>query len=311
MRRRATGLLVLIVALVVALVLPAALDGRRVVGQALPQPFPDPPTAGTCLLETGPTGDARDQVLALDGLVFGPCTGAVRGQIVGVLDSPEGPVGSRRDPCFRAAATTAGLRYAGRRPTLPEAPQTANISWAPFLGFTVTRVVPGEVARRGGQQWVACLAVPPAGGRYQGRFDGAYTAASRLPAAFATCWAVSSPSGGDGGGPSVDLDRTARLLPCDAPHGAELLAVARVEDRSLSSRDEVRDGCARMAGAMMRMTDPTAGGALAVVLDPVSSDGASRPTDPWTLNCFVAATDGRQLTDTLVGWGDRPLPVAG
>lgn len=310
MRRRWLGGLVLVIALLAAVTVPVVVDGRRVVGHAQAQRFPDAPAAGTCLLDAGPAGQARPQSLPLDGLTFGSCDGPIRGQVVGVLDAPQELVGSRRDPCFRAAATAAGLQYVGRRPTLPEAPRTDNVSWAPFLGFTITRIEPGEQARRGGQHWIACLAAPHAGGVYTGRLDGVYTAERSLPAAFATCWAAQT--GGTAGAVSgVDLDSTATLLPCDAPHGAELLAVARVGDRSLTSREEMRAGCAAMAAAMLRMSDPTAGGQLSVVLDPVSSDGASRPTDPWTLNCFVVATGDRQLTDSVVGWGERPLPLAG
>lgn len=310
--RRWLGLLVLLVALVAALVMPAAVAGQRVTGRAAPQVFPDPPAVGSCLLATGPAGDGRPESLPLDGLTFGSCAGPVRGEVVGVLDAPQEPVGGRRDPCFRAAVTAAGLQYLGRRPTLPESPRSDRFSWAPFLGFTVTRVVPGDQARRGGQQWAACLASPHVSGAYEGRLAGAYTAGQSLPAAFATCWAVTATAPGDDPtAPVIDLDATATLLPCDGPHGAELLAVGRVDDRSTTTRDEMRDACVRMATVMTRMPDPTAGGALAVVLDPVSSDGASRPTDPWTVNCFVVATGGRQLTDTLVGWGERPLPLTG
>lgn len=310
MRQRWLGGLVLVIALLMAVTVPIVVDGRRVVGQAQAQRFPDAPVAGTCLLDVGSAGETRPQSLPLDGLTFGSCDGPIRGQVVAVLDAPQELVGSRRDPCFRAAATTAGLQYLGRRPTLPEAPRTDTISWAPFLGFTVTRIEPGDEARRGGQHWVASLAAPHAGGVYTGRLDGVYSAARSLPAAFATCWAAQVTEAG-GAIRGVDLDSTADLLPCDAPHGAELLAVARVGDRSLTSLEEMRTGCATMAAAMLRMADPTAGGQLSVVLDPVSSDGASRPTDPWTLNCFVVATGDRQLTDSVVGWGERPPPLAG
>lgn len=311
-RRRWIGALVLVVALAGAVMVPAVVDGRRVAGQGRPVVFPDRPTAGSCLtaLAGGSSGGSSAQVVPLDDVTVGPCAGEVRGQIVGLLDEPgDDTVGSRRDPCFRAAADSVGLEYIGRRPTLPEAPRTAGASWAPFLGFTVTRVVPGDAASRGGQRWVACVARPADGGGYSGRLDGAYTAGRSLPAPFATCWSLGRAA--SDGAPAVDLDRGATVLPCDEPHPAELLAVARVGDRSTTSREAMQAGCEAMAGVMMRVDDPTRGGALAVVLDPVSSDGASRPTDPWTLNCFVVATGGRQLVDTVVGWGDRPLPLAG
>lgn len=312
MDRRWIGALVLIVALTGAVVVPAVVDGRRVAGQAQPQRFPERPGVGTCL--TGPAGGSfagsSAQVVPLDEVTFGPCSGEVRGQVVGLLDDPSSEtVGSRRDPCFRAAAGTAGLQYVGRRPTLPDAPSTPNASWAPFLGFTIIRIVPSDEARRGGQRWAACVAAPATTGSYQGRLDGAYTAAGALPAAFATCWSLGRAAAD--GAPAVDLDRGATVLPCDQPHPAELLAVARVGDRSTTTREEMQAGCVSMAAVMMRVDDPTRGGALTVVLDPVSSDGASRPTDPWTLNCFVVATGDRQLDDTVVGLGDRPLPLAG
>lgn len=312
MDRRWIGALVLIVALAGSVVVPAVVDGRRVAGQGRPVVFPERPVVGSCLTGAGggSGGGATTQVLPLDEATMGPCVGEVRGQVVAVLDDPpDDAVGSRRDPCFRAAAGTAGLEYAGRRPTLPEAPRTAGAGWAPFLGFTVTRVVPGDEATRGGQRWVACVARPAGGGTYQGLLDGAYTAGHTLPAAFATCWSLGRAAAD--GAPAVDLDRGATVLPCDRPHPAELLAVARVGDRSTTSREQMQAGCVAMAGVMMRVGDPTRAGALAVVLDPVSSDGASRPTDPWTLNCFVVATGGRELIDTVVGLGDRPLPLAG
>jgi len=61
----------------------------------------------------------------------------------------------------------------------------------------------------------------------------------------------------------------------------------------------------------MRRIDPTAGGALATVIDPVTSDGASTPAAPETVGCFVVPTGSRELIGTLVGLGEaRPVPFA-
>jgi hypothetical protein len=107
----------------------------------------------------------------------------------------------------------------------------------------------------------------------------------------------------------ADLDLIPGLLPCDEPHAAELLATGWIGDRSRMSRPDVETSCRQIAGQIMRTPDPTRGGAIAVVLDPVRLDGASTPTDPLTVGCLATATGTAQLIGTVIGLGDQPAPL--
>ena len=148
-----------------------------------------------------------------------------------------------------------------------------------------------------GRTWYACVAVPITHEEYRGSLAGAY-AGGALPPQFGMCW--------DG----TDLDHLPRVLPCAEPHTAELLATAWVFDRSQVAKDGLQSSCEAIAARMMRRADATADGQLAVVLDPISRDGASFGNEPQSVGCFVGAHPPNQVVGTLIGLGEGPVPFA-
>ena len=185
----------------------------------------------------------------------------------------------------------------GRRLVAPGAPASDVVRWAPTVGFDAHRLVPGTEEASAGRTWYACVAVPIAHDTYRGSLHAA-SVAGRLPPEFAICW--------DG----TDLDSLAKVLPCSGPHAAELLATAWVVDRSQATRAELQSGCESIAARLLRRDDPTAGGQLSVVLDPISRDGAVLGNEPQSVGCFVTANAPAQVIGTLVGLADRPVPFA-
>jgi len=301
MDRRLAGIIVLILVVVTATVAPT-IGGRRVAGSAVAKVFPEPPGFGDCAvapLPGSPESGRPTEFVATD-ITWGPCTGGIAGEIVGLrgrdtLEDAQG--GPTRGWCFRQAAEFAGLDTAGSQATVRGAPNIEGISWAPTVGFDARRVVPGDDERRAGQTWVACLVVPIAPVTYHGTVGRGFES-GMIPDEFGLCW--------DG----TDLDRDVALIGCDRPHPAELLATGRVYDRSAVATADITQSCRQMAAAIMGVGDPTAGGELVTVIDPVQSDGARAPNAPQSVGCFVAASGSRQLGGTLIGLGGRSVPFA-
>ena len=302
MDRRLIGVVVLILVVVAATVAPS-LSGQRVAGSAVGMTFPDPPTVGDCALTPLDAGGGNFGVptdLDVTTVSWGPCDGEVYGEIVaGASTRTADPTSGRgRRGCYRAAAAFAGLDTSNRRATVPGAPSFPGVFWAPTLGFDAHRVVPGELERQAGRSWSACLAAPVILGSFYGSLERAYGGGA-LPPEFGFCWA------------GTNLDVSPALVSCDQPHPAELLATATVRDRSFSDHEASATQCRQLAALIMQRTDPTAAGALATVIDPVTSDGAMTPDAPETVGCFVVPTGSRELIGTLVGLGeDRPVPFA-
>jgi len=303
MDRRLAGVVVLMLVVVAATVAPS-LSGQRVAGSAVVMTFPDPPAVGDCALSALDAEGANFGIpsdVDVTTVTWGPCAGEVYGEIVAGASADaaaDATDGRRGGGCYRAAATFAGLDTSARRATVPGAPSYPGVFWAPTLGFDSHRVVPGEQERQAGREWSACLAAPVVLGRYQGTLKQAF-GSGQLPPEFGFCWE------------GTNLDLAPALVRCDEPHPAELLATATVRDRSFSDHEQSAIQCRQFAALIMQRLDPTAGGALATVIDPVTSDGASTPDAPETVGCFVVPTGSRELIGTLVGLGEaRPVPFA-
>ncbi|MEP6561958.1 MAG: hypothetical protein ABJD68_12905 [Nakamurella sp.] len=305
MDRRVAGIVVLIVALLAVVVVPS-ISGRRVTGNPIGLTFADPPRVGDCLTAL-PAGSAEKgggtPEVSAAAITFGTCSGSIGGEVVGVWPTAAAAQadqsGSRRGgPCYRQAADFAGLLPFGRSTDVFGAAFDRAVYWKPTIGFNPVNVVPEPLAAAAGRTWVACLVIPTRETSYRGTLRAAYVG-GRLPDAYGLCWNRD------------DLDSAATLLHCDEPHAAELLATGWVEDRSKIDLPDLDASCLTVAGRIMRTADPTRQGAISIVTDPVSKDGAQRADAPLAVNCFATAVSPQQLSGTVIGLGDSPLPLVG
>jgi len=239
MDRRLAGLAVLILVVVAATVVPG-LSGRRVAGSAVPKAFPDPPAVGDCALSApardgGGFGEPSD--LDVTSVTWGPCAGAIAGEVVAVQSSDDAPMSPGEDwpdSCYRGAAAFAGLDVSGPLPTLAGAPPTDPVTWAPAVGANIQRVRPDDEARRAGQSWQACLVTPAERGSYRGTLEKAFVS-GQVPEEFGLCWN------------GTDLEQQGDLIACREPHLAQLLALGDATDRSLVPLDELQSACRAVA----------------------------------------------------------------
>jgi hypothetical protein len=301
MDRRLAGVVVRVLALVAVMTVPS-IAGRRMAGSAIGIALPDPPQVGDCLLtpiarSSVPAGWPRE-IPYVPG-DFGTCDGPIAGEIVAVWKSQAEALDASRSrlggPCYRQAAAFAGLVRSGRSTTLPGGQADTAVAWKPTIGFVPYRIVPDQVEQNAGRTWTACLAVPTAQTTYRGTLRDAYTTGS-MSDAFALCWS------------GHDLDSPATTLPCDQPHPTELLATGWIMDRSTMPSASLNASCLALAGSIMHTVDATRAGALSIVVDPVTRDGAIRPDAPLSVNCFVTSAGTQQLTGTVIGLGARPIP---
>lgn len=94
-----------------------------------------------------------------------------------------------------------------------------------------------------------------------------------------------------------------RFLACDRPHRVEVMAL--VTDRRLRMGVNLRgrDGCIAFLSLATGRPDPTLGGALTILMDPIPSDASA------TVMCGLGVTDpDRQLGGSLIGVEDGPIP---
>jgi hypothetical protein len=303
MSRRLAGIVVVILALVAVIVVPS-INGRRLAGSAVASKFPDPPRVGDCLRQPVPSSANRGGVppeIAFTAISFGPCSGVVAGQIVAfwpsraAMEADQSTRRSSRGPCYRQAARFAGLPPFQRSTDAFGAPSDGSIAWRPTIGFDPYHVIPGVRESNAGRSWIACLVVPSGHRAYVGTLRDALTTGV-MPPQFGSCWA------------GVELDKVPASLPCDRPHTAELLATGFIRNESIATAAVVDESCRYIAGRIMRVDDPTHGGKLAVVAGGILGTPLILPETPSSIGCFVTTAGGQQLSTTLMGLDDRPVP---
>lgn len=281
--RRAAGALVLVVGLTLALVLPAAL-GRRIAGSAGRPPVPAPPAVGDCLTAPPtPAGSPIDGRIAVAAAPADGCSDGVRfGEIVSVDNRPATvPAGVAVSlPVPDPNACGSPLRsYLG----------WTSQPWNPVALDAVILLGPDAEQVAVGQTWIACAITTGRDG-YRGSVrDGFGPAADR----YGRCQ------------PTLRFDPAP--TPCDRPHAVEMLGTAVVGFDDLAGLDA---SCADLVRQRTGLTDPTAGGRLAVRVAPV--DPNTVPPDVsaggQAMTCGVQVDGGGMLTAALTGIGDRPLP---
>ncbi len=303
MDRRLAGIVVLLLALSAVVVVPS-LDGKRTSGTAVAVTFPHPPRVGDCLrapfaLTAAVAGSPPE--ISVTSVDLGPCEGEVSGEVVAFWETSaaaaQAPSSRFGGPCYRQAAEYAGLQSNGRSTDLPGAPAGGPVRWKPTIGFNPFLVVPGEIEQRAGRSWVACLVLPVGGVAYSGTLRDAFS--QGLPAQFGLCFN------------SANFDVLPSLLLCDQPHVAELLATGWIRDRSQVSLPEVQDACREVAGRLIGADDPTRGEALEIVTDRLTAQSVDRSDGPLTIGCFATTRGASELSGSVIGLGERPVPIAG
>lgn len=293
-RRRLTGLAVIVVA-VIAIAAVAAGRQRTVSGAAV---VPPPPQIGDCVATS-----AADQVWqqleydVVPSLVSAPCTGVRAGEVVSVDD---------QRPTTQTDCSTPTVSYLGLPPGPGEqlGSETVWITRSVIMSYTFG---PSPLQVAAGQRWSACVAlgIDRDSFRSQPLTESPRDAATRGGAAFDPfAFCVAAP-----------LSSTS--IPCGHPHRYEVVA----DGFNLSAREaDSLASCKAISSRLTGLVDPTAGGRLQVELvSYVWDDGASSAratgyqqarSGGGSVMCTVSpVAPGEMLSSTLVGLGERPVPI--
>ena len=312
MDRRLIGTL-LLVAVVLAGVVVRQVSGQAIGGSAVAASVPPAPQVGTCVTAISAAPDAgpeRGQVEYPFGR-FGSCAGPVIGEVMDV-DRSFHPLNQATVDSYQEQSSLCELAevpYVGSiGPFDPSTIATPGIGWIAEVTVESLSIGPTPLQRTAGQNWTACVGVTSDRRSYTGRLAGALTDGV-LPPVFATCWdSLASADLAQAGGPSVA---------CSSPHSVEALASTQISDatgRAPATGAQVTKSCLGMASRAMRTADPTLAGRIQVAA--YLADGRLRPVVPATsvvgfVVCIASVRPPLRLDDTVIGIGDKPLPLAG
>jgi hypothetical protein len=315
MDRRLIGALLVVAVLTVAVVLPAR-DGLGIAGTGSPIALPAEPRVGDCLLTTyagfEPASESNPRGVSSGGrgtaspasqvpLNFGSCrSGEVAGEVLAVL-SAAGDEATRRariraigPDCQRLAFAYAGLLPTEDNDYRLLDPPAGPVTWNLAVNLRQAWILPDRISRAAGRTWAACVAGPAYGGRYEGRLLGAYDG-GRLPDGFGNCWDQRT------------VTVAMRQVDCGAPHQSEVISMGWVPPQPATvTRADIESSCYRLASLVMDRADPTASGQLQIRINPDSDP--PRVNRRLDIICYVVPTE-RSLAGTLVGLGDRPVPL--
>ncbi len=304
------GVLLLAMVALAALVGPGAV-GHELIGSPVAAVIPPPPTVGGCVTAMAPMPQT-DQSTDVDSrvqypsAVYGGCAGPIVGEVMSVDLTPHA-LDRTTVASYQMAGSLCELsevNYVGSiGPFDPATITTPGIAWQADVTVQSVAVGPTSLQRAGGQSWTACIGATPDRTPYRGRISGAL-AGGVLPPAFATCWKSLTSA--------TDQQVGEQQVPCSAPHPIEVLALTQITDTTTTPA-QVTKSCLGMASRALRTPDPTRGGMLKIAAYPI--DGSS--VLPLTaaamfqnyLGCIASVTPPNRLNDTLIGIGDRPLPI--
>lgn len=302
----------------VAVVLLAAVTGLRthqVAGAGQAAPVPGPPAVGDCVAD--PVA-GRQSVLITGTAITGgtvpvypvqqsrPCTGSRYGEVTSVIAAPkpttvEGEADDRylNDPNQNSCVLTAA-QYVGMTT------QPIHRFWQPYLQVNLALSRPSPRQEAAGQHWAACIVtLPPptmtsAPPQYGGSLRNALTTGAYRDQLGSCLLTTNWDDGFTTGG-------------CRQPHPLEFLADGDSGDHPVT-RNQIQQTCRQLAGQLTALPDPTANGALAVVVHIQAMNGATVTTPQIPahsyLTCGVAATGGRKLRGSLLALGRQPIPWA-
>jgi hypothetical protein len=296
--------------------------GIRVAGEPTRAALPIPPVVGQCLVDTvhvvpvdvdgRPIEDHGGAVANGPGIgvfgppraPFGPCvTGA--DEEVAAVSSIVGPVGDHatiagadRGGCRAGALHYAGLVPADRGYTLPGPAGLEPIAWSFSIDVDAKWFIPSPVLRSAGQTWAACVVTDPDGRPYPGTIRSAFSGGI-LPARFGTCWR------------SEQLSVGVDYVDCGTAHRSELIATGSVVQSAWVDFDEMVASCGQIAARAMGRADPTLTGELRLATSPGADMWNRANRRSSSAVCYVTSATDRQLSGTLIGIGDGPIPWAG
>ena len=260
-----------------------------------------PPLVGACVLwapdpaaglDEFVTGDVgahpADGLGRSDNVSFGPCNGAVAGEVATVtpgrpqaLDGSIGALMGTSGGCWAAAARYAGLRPSGADESRRLPGNT--VDWQPDFSVRGQLIGANVLQRAAGRDWSACIVRPDNLGVYVGTVHDALDTGTS-PSAYGDCSPNPDPT-------------TLSTVSCSNPHVMERLGTAMVPAGSHSAA-AVAQSCRAFAGRMFRTNDPTYAGTLDVVVG----------TDDLT-TCAVVLNGPGRLVGSLIGIGTGPLPL--
>lgn len=307
-----------LVVLGVAVVLVAVLTGLRphpVAGTGQAAPVPGPPAVGSCVADPVPgRQQVPNTVTAITGGTvpvypaqqIGPCARSRFGEVVSVITAPkpttvEGDASDRYlyDPnqssCIRIA-----MQYAGMTA------QPIHRFWQTYLQIGLALSRPSTRQQAAGQHWAACIVtLPPlemtsAPPQYAGSLRNALTTGAHRDQ-LGSCLLT------------TNWDDGFTTGSCSQPHPMEFLGGGDSGDQPVT-RGEVEQTCRQLAGQLTALPNPTAAGALSIVvrIEAMNAAAITTPQVPAhsNLQCGVTTTGNRKLRGSLLALGRQPIPWA-
>ncbi len=293
----------LLTVVVLAVLVSAGLEPRRVAGSPQTVFAPGPPSVGDCV--TDPVNPDSWSTAPYDypRLRFEACEGYRFGEVIAVLANP---------------ATLSGTTARNNGSAADRNSETCYQEWITYLGadtksqYWGTRVYafttlasPSPLQQAVGQHWLACAMFIPgndaqtAVAHYRGSLRNAFVTGN-----------VRELLGFCGSGRDWT---TGYVSACSSPHEFQVLASGVVGGGDVS-RDELQRTCVQVAQRLTALPDVTAAGALAVEVKSIENTGASYDwagvAVPAKFGCGISTVGNRRLAGSLVARGDHPLPWA-
>jgi hypothetical protein len=321
-RSRIVGV-VLIVLVLAALAFSARVAPRAISGDPVAVPVSGAPAVGECVPVRGTTPWNPEEVgihesgtdqYVYPQLVIGPCEGVRYGEVAAVIADPAKPsvtVGAdgtitelmdpNMDDCSLAALTYIGSPSGGRRLV------QALSFWYVLPAVDSVASRPSVRQETAGQHWLACIVF------LRQDTDGG----GELPAAYGLPLRDALTTGYDRDQlgtcvADVAVNDSVPIV-CGDPHRAEIFGVGSTGKAAIS-RARLGVSCGRLISRLTRLSDITAGGALAVHLQVTDGKGGSVTAAQIPANsqavCGISATGDRKLAGSLVAIGADPIPWA-
>ena len=304
MERRRWGLLLLLAVAVLAVLVSAGLEPRRVAGSAQAVLAPGPPTVGDCVTDPVNPASAWTDQFDYPHLQLEACDGFRFGEVVGVLANPTEPPmtrgsnngGSGDDPDADACLQK-GSSYVGG--------DTQFQYWSPRIYAFSAPVSPSPLQQAVGQHWLACAMFIPA--------NDAETAVERFDSSLRNAFFTGNGRELLGFCGSGRDWTTGYVSGCSSPHDFQVLASGIVGGGAVT-RKELRRTCVQVAQRLTALPDVTAAGALAVQVQSIEGTGASFDSAgvavETKLGCGISTVGSRRLAGSLVALGHLPIPWA-
>lgn len=270
MERRFIGVVVLVTALLLTVAVPRLMHPP--LGAAgSPLPLPTAPTVGSCL----------------DGTTVVPCHRPHDAEVTAAWD-PDAPGLTRAvtsSVCRARGFDYVGVTVLGKERV-----------WVPQMDAISSVVEAPPWQRVGTRGWSICTIAPSSGREYVGSVRSLDRSPWERPPSFGLC-----------------ADATDTIVDCRLPHTTEFLSEQiGLAPSSLSqpvSGDWWSMSCRSFASRLLLLPDPTFAAQIDIeVISRRASPEFGRPSNISFASCVAVAVGGAELTDSIVGLGDAPLP---